>query len=241
MRGSSYDVSSNGLTKTVTVQHGAQAVNPGVTSNDIMSATLSTIFESGNDTLALIFGFIAFWIAVRPQIYCAREFYRGCFCCRAWYGPWALWIWDLVWLIVDILSIISILDFFMTHPGGSTLHFVVVIVILIYVFVRYLWYMAFWNWHNTKAAKEGTPVFSARASYALGFAIFAAVLMLLCVLALFIAFGVARAWVAFVFLIPLLIWSLVILVWTALIYACIGTCPTACDVGYALASQKGRK
>lgn len=173
-----------------------------------------------------------------PQIYCLREWFKGCLKPKCWYRVWPRYIFDLVWGIVNLFCIIAFQEYFHTHgalvPPESNRDkdiFIATLVFLVIFFLaRYLWINTFWNYHNTKNIKNperGPPEFSRGAAVSLGFALFFAIVMVVCAIAFVVMFGIIQDWVAFAFVMPLLIWSIVLLVWTGMIWNCIGKwkCP----------------
>jgi len=234
-----FDVSSNGLSKHMTTATVAKAdVLHAVSSDPGAGFSIAQFTENPLPLVTLIFATLAIFM-FKPAIQCAREFYRGCFKPKCWYGPWRRWIFDLVWYFADIFAVVAVVYFLYVYAGttinpliaGSqlNLYLAVFVLVLLFVFVfRWFWINSFWNYHNTSAKGGARPVFSAEARIALGFALLFAILMLLSVLALGIIFGIARAWVSFFFIIPLFIWTIVLLVWTAMVFACT-SCATVCE------------
>ena len=247
MKHTIFDVSSNGLSKHVTTNKGIAiaAHDP-----DVLSASGATdggdlvttfgFLRAASPFVALLFSVIAIFF-IRPQIYCLREFFRACFKSKCWYGVWRQWRFDLAWFFVDVLTIAAVVDYFDSRDVFRTardvsLYIAVLALVLLFLVFRWFWINSFWNYHNKKneVFTGGVVVFDTSARIALGFALLFSILMLLTVIALFIVFGIARTWVSFGLLIPLFIWTILLLVWTALIFNCTGCerpCETPCETG----------
>jgi len=239
MKHTFFDVSSNGLSKHVTNVATATVTADAATTTATAGGLFSS-FAIVNDPLpfvTLLFATIAIFL-LRPAIYCARDFYRNCFKPKCWYGAWRRWVIDLVGFIVDILAIAAVVYFLWTQAGNTinpliegsqiNLYWAVVVLVLLFLLFRWFWFNSFWNYHNTKPGRGcAEPVFCPAARIAIGFAVFFAVLMLLTVIGLIIVFAIAHLWITLL-LLPLFVWTIVLLVWTGMVFACTG-CPRVCE------------
>lgn len=240
MKNTIFDVSSEGLSKHITTN----GIIP-----EVLSAVVQVDGRDGRDGrggdfflgfLPMNREFLAFFFSVMaiffimPQIYCLRDFFSHCFKPRCWYKPFKRYTMDLVWWFINVFTIVSVVAFFDTHQRPRTafdvnIFIAVFVLILLFLTFRWFWINSFWNYHSLKGSVAGqTVLLDGDAQIALGFALFFSIAMLLTVIALGIVFIIAKAWISLIFLIPLFIWTIVLLVWTALVYSCVG-CAKVCE------------
>lgn len=233
MPGTTFDVSSRGLSKHITMPQTGLASKLSAANVDTGDNIRVLFLESSLPFVTLLFATIAIWF-ITPQIYCNREFYRRCFKPVCWYGWWRRWIFDLVWYFVNIFGIAAVIHYLHTraNPIGDmdiNLYVAVYSLTIIFLFVfRWFWINSFWNYHNAKNLKtaNGGLEFDPEAAIAIAFALFFAVMMVINALALEIVFAINGNWIAFGLFIPVTIWTIVLLIWTGMVYACI--CRPAC-------------
>lgn len=237
LKGTTYDVSSKGFSKHITTDHAtttADVVNT-VATNAVISATQ---VNGSLEFLTLLTAIIAI-IYLRPQIYCARAFYKDCFKGRCWWHPPRQWLFDLIWFFMDAFTVVAITHYLYTSrdpaPGTDTNYYVAIYSLFIgYLGFRWFWINSFWNYHNKKtitdeAGNKRVVEYSSEESIALGFAVFFIILMFLTVTTLVILFGIRHDWWAFGFMLPVWFWLIFLIVWTGMVYSCLARCRPACN------------
>lgn len=239
MKGSVYDVAHRGFSKNVVTAHEAG----GGGDHTIKTAEIDLIQD------VVFYALLTAVIAItylRPQILCAREFYKNCFKDKCWWHPPRRWVFDVLWFFADAFTVIAMTHYLWTSRSpadGTDTHYYVAIyaLFIFYLVARYFWINSFWNYHSKKSlvdANGNREVFSytSEPAIALSFAVFWAVMMVLAVTALVILFGIRHDWWAFGFMLLVWIWLLFILVWTAMVRSCLGCerpCPREplCPIG----------
>ena len=228
MKGSAYDVTH---------------AHKGFSKNVVTAASGNTMKVAEVNVIADVV-FIALLTAIiavtylRPQIYCAREFYKNCFKNKCWWHPPRRWVFDLLWFLADAFTVVAMTHYLWTGLGNLATdtdenYYVAIYALFIaYLGSRYFWINSFWNYHSKKSlvdanGEKDVVSYTSEPSIALSFAVFWAVMMVLLVTALVILFGVRHDWWAFGFMLAVWIWLLFILVWTAMVRSCLG-CERPC-------------
>ena len=239
MQGIMRDSASDGLAKYATLQETAtfdQVVDQQsmATMSQRNTFTAFVAVEANLPFITLLVAWLALWL-LRPQIYCAREFYKHCFTQDCRYGPWRRWLFDLIWCFVDIAFVIGIVHYLFVYEPGSQdsdsvldRYIAVFAVALILFLLRWFWINSFWNYHNlkNKRGNDGKPVFDYSAGVAIAVALVLAVLMIAAIITLIVLTGIEHDWLAMVMMIINLIWAFFVLAWTGIVYSCVQTCPS---------------
>jgi hypothetical protein len=214
MKGTHYDVSSSsshGLPKHIGSQNVAA---DGIVHAFAVDASLALI--------TLITATIAITY-LRPQIYCSTEFYLDCFRnkYKCWWAPPVRWVFDFIDFIMDAFFVVVAVHYLYTRrdpaPGTDTNYYIVIFSLLIaFLGFRWIWRSLFWNHHDSTTA--------------LGFSILFVFMMAVIFVILVILFGLRGDWWAFGFSIPILIWTIFEIAWTAMVVACFsrGACQPRC-------------
>ncbi len=235
------DSAYHGMAKHAGVQHTAtfdQVVDQQSMSamNQRNTFTAFVHAEANLPFITLLVAWLALWL-LRPQIYCAREFYKHCFDTGCWYAPWRRWLFDLIWTFVDIAFVIGVVHYFHVYEpdsqaSDSSVHRYIAVfaVAMIFFFLRWFWFNSFWNYHNLKNQRgpNGKPVFDYSAGIALAVALVLSILMVIAIITLIVLFGLEHDWLAMVMMIINLIWAIFVVVWSGIVYACVQTCPSVC-------------
>lgn len=231
-----HNLASHGLSRHATIRH-TTAVSQEADLTGMTTKTQSggfsvfAVVQANLPFITLLVSWLALWL-LRPQIYCAREFYRHCFKRECWYAPWRRWLFDLIWTIMDIAFVVALVHYFYVYEhnsmeGESANRYIAVFAVaLVFFFLRWFWFNTFWNYHNLKNTRveSGMPVFDYSAGIALAVAVVLAVLMFAAVATLLVLFGIEHDWLALVMMILNLIWSAFVIAWSAIVYSCVATC-----------------
>ena len=241
MKGSVYDVSHahKGFSKNVVAAGGVGAIKAADhnidTTTDIMFIALLTTI------IAITY--------LRPQILCAREFYKNCFKNKCWWHPPRRWVFDVLWFLADAFTVVAMTHYLWTsrNPASGTAedYYISIYALFIsYLGSRYFWINSFWNYHSKKSlvdanGEKDVVSYTSEPAIALSFAVFWAVMMVLIVTASVILFAIRHDWWAFGFMLAVWIWLLFILAWTAIVRSCLG-CERPC-VREPLCPLRGQK
>ena len=205
---------------------------------DLLSAssTSDTIValavESSLPFIALLTALIAVTF-LRPQIYCPREFYQNCFKSCWWPTPPRKWMFDLVWFVMDSLTIASMAHYLFNNrnpANGSDENWYIAIysLFIVYLGLRWFWINAFWNYHNKKTFVKGDMVYSWEVTLAIGFAIVFIILAIIAVTIIAILFAIQSQWWPLGLIILPWLWLILLAVWTIYIYMCLPHCARIC-------------
>lgn len=222
------DFSNNKQQQHATADTHADIVATAVETVTVRAAELA--IESSLPFVTLLFAIMAVTY-YRPQIYCAREFYKNCFN-NCWYhGPPRKWAYDLVWVLMDALSVGAMVQYlftFASHEAGvaASYYMSVVAIYIAYLAFRHFWINSFWNYHNKKAFLEGETVYSWEVSVALGFAFVFVILAWIALIVLLALFGRQGDWIAFGLLFVPTLWVTLIAIWTIAVFNCVPKAPT---------------
>jgi len=244
MKGTHYDVPKHNFDAASIVQTVASKALHAAADNVDIAITTDTI----NTKLTFLVLFIAVTAAVfiRPQIYCAREFYKACFKEKCWYrSPPRKWVFDLIWFFVDALSIGAIVEYLWNHAnpidGNPETYYVSIFALFFsYLGFRWFWINAFWNYHNKKSFVGPDIEYSWEVSTALGFAILFILLawVALVVDIFLLAFAPQHDYLAMGLLILPVIWVTLLAIWTIMVYNCL---PKACGAKKPVCNLKNQK
>ena len=224
-------------------------------SKNVITASGNTMKVAEVDVIADVV-FIALLTAIiavtylRPQILCAREFYKNCFKNKCWWHPPRRWVFDVLWFLADAFTVVAMTHYLWTALGSlatdtdENYYVAIYSLFIAYLGSRYFWINSFWNYHSKKSlvdanGEKDVVSYTSEPAIALSFAVFWAVMMVLLVTALVILFGVRHDWWAFGFMLVVWIWLLFILVWTAMVRSCLG-CERPC-VREPLCPLRGQK
>lgn len=224
MKGSAYDASHRGFSKNVVTAHEHSSGDATVKIAEVELITNIAFYALLTAVIAITY--------LRPQILCAREFYKNCFKNKCWWHPPRRWVFDVLWFFADAFTVIAMTHYLWTsgnpEPGTDTNYYVAIYsLFIVYLGSRYFWINSFWNYHSKKSLVDANgekEVFSytSEPAIALSFAVFWAVMMVLAITALVVLFGIRHDWWAFGFALAVWIWLLFILAWTAIVRSCMG-------------------
>jgi len=232
MKGSVYDISANGGASkhfNTLSQHQHASANGAVHAQAEVVSNLAFI--------TLLTAIIAITY-LRPQILCAREFYKNCFKNKCWWHPPRRWVFDLMWFFADAFTVVAMTHYLYTQRNPLTdtdtnYYLSIYSLFIFYLGSRYFWINSFWNYHSKKSLvdengnKDTAVSYTSGPAIALSFAVFWALMMLLAVTALVVLFGIRHDWWAFGFMLAVWIWLIFILIWTAIVRSCL-SCERVC-------------
>ncbi len=197
---------------------------------------LNTTHITANlELITLITALIAI-IYLKPQILCAREFYKNCFKNMCWWHPPRRWVFDVLWFIADAFMVVAMAHYLYTarNPaaGADTSYYIAIYsIFIVYLGARYFWINSFWNYHSSKNlvnenGDKEVMNYTSEPAVALGFAVFWAFIMWLAVTILVVLFIIRHDYWAMGFALAVWIWLIFILVWTAMVRSCISCLKT---------------
>lgn len=231
MKGTVYDIAANG---GVSKHISALSSHQHATSNGAVHAQAEVV--SNLPFITLLTALIAITY-LRPQILCAREFYKNCFKNKCWWHPPRRWVFDVLWFLADAFMVVAMTHYLylQRNPASGTdtnYYLAIYSLFIFYLGSRYFWINSFWNYHSKKSLVDANGEkemvsYTSEPAIALSFAVFWALMMVLAVTALVVLFGIRADWWAFGFALAVWIWLIFILIWTAIVRSCLG-CEKVC-------------
>ena len=231
MKGSVYDISAHGgASKHVNALSHQQAAGGG-------DMHAMTEIVSNLPFVTLLTALIAITY-LRPQILCAREFYKNCFKNKCWWHPPRRWVFDVLWFLADAFTVVALTHFLYLQgnpaAGTDTNYYMAIYSIFIfYLGARYFWINSFWNYHSKKNlvdanGEKDVVSYTSEPAIALSFAVFWSLMMVLASTANVVLFAIRADWWAFGFSLAVWVWLVFIFIWTVIVRSCLG-CERVCN------------